>query len=217
MTEEIEEGPDPNEVRRHAKKMLTEVQYRQKYRRLDFYKPNPKQLEFHNLTETERMLRAGNQIGKTFCGAAQMTFDALATYPAWYKGRKFLIKPPIERPHDFVGWAGCTTSTTTRDGIQIKLLGDVSQADGLGTGMIPLDNIIGKPTMSRGISNFVDTVTLRRETGGAAAIRLKTFEMDRKAWQGEAVDVVWIDEDPGDDIIWGECLARLTEIGRAHV
>jgi phage terminase large subunit-like protein len=140
-----------------------------------------------------------------------MTFDALALYPdAWYTGRKFLVKPPIERSHDFIGWAGCTTSTTTRDGAQMKLVGDVSQADGLGTGMLPLDSIIGKPTMSRGISNFVDTITLRRETGGSAAIRLKTFEMDRKAWQGESVDLVWLDEDPGDDVIYGECLARLT-------
>jgi len=88
MTDEIE-GPDPNEVRRHARKMLSELQYRRKYRRLDFYKPNPKQLEFHNLLATERALRAGNQIGKTHAGAAQMTFDALALYPDWYKGRKW--------------------------------------------------------------------------------------------------------------------------------
>jgi phage terminase large subunit-like protein len=190
--------------------MLTEVQYRQKYRRIDFYKPNKKQLAFHNLTTAEIALRAGNQLGKTTAAAAQMTFDATASYPAWYQGRKFLTKPPIERSHAFIGWAGCTTSTTTRDGAQLKMLGDVSQANSLGTGMIPLDSIIGKPTMSRGISNFVDTVTVRRETGGDGVIRLKTFEMDRKAWQGEAVDAVWIDEDPGDDVIWGECLARLT-------
>jgi hypothetical protein len=34
--------------------------------------------------------------------------------------------------------------------------------------------------------------------------------MDRKAWQGESVDEVWLDEDPGDDVIYGEYLARLT-------
>jgi hypothetical protein len=51
-----------------------------------------------------------------------------------------------------------------------QLLGDVS-AGGLGTGLIPLDNIVGF-TNSRGISGFVDTVTLRRETGGSAIISL---------------------------------------------
>jgi len=130
MSEEIEYGPDPNAVRRHAKKMLTDAQYRQKYRRIDFYKPNPKQLEFHNSGATELMLRAGNQLGKTTAGGAEMTFDSLGVYPAWHQGRKFLVKPPIERSVDFIGWAGCMTSTTTRDGIQLKLIGDVTQADG---------------------------------------------------------------------------------------
>jgi phage terminase large subunit-like protein len=210
MTDDLEEGPDPNEVRRHAKKMFTEMQYRKKYRRIDFYTPNFKQEEFHNLTASEKMIRAGNQLGKTQSAAAQMTMDSLALYPNWYKGRKFLVPPKIERPYDFIGWYGCTTSGKTRDGAQVKLLGDVRQQGGLGTGLIPLDNIVGKPTMARGIADFVDTVSLRRETGGTAILRGKTFEMGREAWQGEPVDVVWGDEDPGDFEIYGECQARLT-------
>jgi phage terminase large subunit-like protein len=210
MTDEPEEGPDANEVRRHAKKMLTEFEYRKKYRRLDYYRPNQKQLAFHNLIASEKMFRAGNQLGKTHCVGAQMSFDALGSYPDWYQGRRFETPPAIERPFDFLGWVASTTSTTTRDGAQTKLLGDVRQQDGLGTGMIPLDNIVGRPTMARGISDFVDSVTLQRESGGRALIRFKTFEMDRKAFQGESVDVVWLDEDPGDDVVYGECLARLT-------
>jgi phage terminase large subunit-like protein len=207
--EPVEEGPDANQVRRQAKRMLTELEYRKKYRRLDYYRPNPKQLAFHNLIAPERMFRAGNQLGKTHCVGAQLAFDALGRYPDWYQGRRFETPPPIERPFDFLGWVASTTSTTTRDGAQTKLLGDVRQQDGLGTGMIPLDNIVGRPTMARGISDFVDTVNLQREGGGRALIRFKTFEMDRKAFQGESVDSAWLDEDPGDDSVWGECLARL--------
>jgi hypothetical protein len=48
--------------------------------------------------------------------------------------------------------------------------------------------------MARGISDFVDTVRLTRETGGSALIRFKTYEMDREAFQGEAVDDL-VDED----------------------
>lgn len=210
MTAEIEEGPDPNDVRRHAKKMLTEFEYRKKYRRIDFYRPNLKQQKFHNLAATEKMLRAGNQLGKTHAAAAQMTFDALSLYPDWYDGRRFIEPPKIERPYDFIGWAGCTTSGKTRDGAQVKLLGDVRQEGGLGTGLIPLDNIVGRPTMARGIADFVDTVSLRREVGGSAVIRFKTFEMGREAWQGEPVDLIWGDEDPGDFEVYGECQARLT-------
>jgi len=205
-----EEGPDPNDIRRHAKKMLTEAQYRQKYRRIDFYRPNPKQMEWHNLRRNEKMLRAGNQQGKTQAAAAQMTMDALRMYPAWYKGREFMVPPKIERPYDFIGWYGCTTSDKTRDGAQVKLLGDIRQQGGLGTGLLPLDNIVGRPTMARGISDFVDTISLLRDGGGTAILRGKTYAMGREAWQGEPVDVVWGDEDPGDMEIYEECQARLT-------
>ena len=135
---------------------------------------------------------------------------AIAFYPSWYTGRKFLKPPAIERPYEFVGWYGCTTSAMTRDGVQTKLLGDIRQPGGLGTGMIPLDNIVGRPTMARGIADFVDTINLTRETGGKAMFRGKTFEMGRAAWQVEAVDLIHGDEDPGDFEIYSECQARLT-------
>jgi phage terminase large subunit-like protein len=210
MSDDLEQGPDPNDVRRHAKKLYTEMQYRQKYRRIDFYMPNHKQEEFHNLHVSEKMLRAGNQNGKTHATAAEDAMHAIAFYPDWFKGRKFLTAPKIERPYEFVGWYGCTTSGMTRDGVQTKLLGDLRTPGGLGTGMIPLDNIVGRPTMARGIADFVDTINISRETGGKAVFRGKTFEMGREAWQVEAVDLIHGDEDPGDFEIYSECQARLT-------
>ncbi len=216
-TDEPIDGPDPNDVRRHAKKMHTEMQYRMRYRRIDYYRPNLKQLAFHNNDSTELMLRAGNQCGKTHAAGAQMTMDALSLYPEWYKGRRFVVPPKIERPVDFLGWSACTTAEKCRDGAQLKLLGQVGDNDGLGTGLIPLDNIVGRPTMSRGISNFVDGVTLRRETGGKALVQFKTYAQGREVFQGSPVDVNWLDEDVSRDNadIYGECLARrITTRGR---
>jgi phage terminase large subunit-like protein len=214
MSEDIVEGPDANDVRRHAKRMYTEAQYRQRYRRIDRYVPNAKQYEFHNLIAREKCLRAGNQVGKTHGAGAEMVFHALGLYADWpdrpYLGRKFLTPPPIERPYDFIGWAGCTTQVKTRDGAQLKLLGPIGDEGMLGTGLIPLDNLLGRPTLARGTSEYVDTIKLRREGGGNAIIRLKTFEAGREAWQGDSVDVAWIDEDPGKTGIYGETLARLT-------
>jgi phage terminase large subunit-like protein len=209
--DEAEEGPDPSSIRRHAKKMLTNIEYLRKYRRLGFYKPHPKQIEFHNLQAVEKCLRAGNQLGKSHAGGAQMAMDAIGWWPNWYRGHRFNKPPPIERPFEFLGWAACTTSATTRDGVQMKLLGDIRATDGLGTGLIPLDNIVGRPTMSRGISDLCDTITLRRESGGRALIRLKSYEQDRRAFQGEAVDEAWLDEDVSrdNDTIYGEVLARI--------
>jgi phage terminase large subunit-like protein len=212
MTDDIEQGPDPNDVRRHAKKMWTEREYRLRYRRLDFYKPNRAQLRFHNTIADERMLRAGNQLGKTHSVGAELAMHACQIYfdgtDGWWKGRKFLTKPHIERPFDFIGWAGSTTSLATRDGIQAKLLGDIRSQGGLGSGLIPLDSIVARPTMARGITDLVDTVTIRREDGGTAIIRQKTAEQERRAWQGESVDVTWLDEDFGTDEVYGEVQAR---------
>lgn len=209
--DDLEEGPDPNDIRRHQKRMLTNEQYRKKYHRLDFYKPNDKQREFHNSTVDELMLRAGNQNGKTHAAGAQVAMDALAMYPGWYQGRKFLKPPAIERPMEWLGWCASTEAAKVRDNIQLKLMGSVVDGD-MGTGLIPLDNIIGKPLMSRNISGMVDSANLRRETGGKAVVRFKTYEQGRNAFQGEPVDLTLLDEDISrtDATIYGEVLARTT-------
>jgi len=213
MPPDTEEGPDPNDIRRQARRMHTEMQYRQRYRRLDFYKPNRKQLEFHNLLMPERMLRAGNQVGKTTAAAAEMTMHATQLYPEWFKGRRFLDRPKIERPFDFLGWVAAPSAQKVRDGMQTKLLGNIMEADGLGTGLIPLDNIVGKPAMARGIADFVDSVTIRRDDGHTAIIRQKTYEQGRQAFEGESCDVIDLDEDIKGELnssIYGECQARTT-------
>ena len=208
--DDVEPGPDPNNVRRHAKKMLTEQEYRRKFRRLDFYNPNKKQFEFHNLPPDvrEAMLRSGNQQGKTQAGAAQLTFDLLGSYPDWHRGRHFLTPPAIERPFAFLAWCASPTAATTRDGIQSRLLGNVRDRDGLGTGLVPLD-FIRSTSMARGIADFVNSATFSREIGGTAIVRFKTYEQSRQTFQGESVDEVLLDEDPRDLEIYGEVLARL--------
>ena len=213
-----EDGPDAEGLRRHMRKMLTAREYRMKYRRIDWYKPNRKQLEFHNLIAPERMLRGGNQSGKTHCLAAEMAMHSTQIYPDWHKGRTFLAPPRIERPFDFLGWGAAPNSQKARDGMQTKLLGNIvgdeqSSAENLGTGLIPLDAIIGKPAMARGIQSFVDSVNIRRESGGKAVIRFKTYEQGRQAFEGESCDAVWLDEDIKGETnasIYSECQARLT-------
>jgi phage terminase large subunit-like protein len=99
----------------------------------------------------------------------------------------------------------------------MKLCGDIRQDDGLGQGMIPLDSILGI-SRSRGIDAFLDTVTVRRESGGTAIIQFKTYEMGSSQFQGSAVDEILLDEDCGFSPqvdIWKHCLARFqTTSGR---
>jgi hypothetical protein len=85
--------------------------------RLKSYRPYPKQKLFHDfgLTCTERLLRAGNQQGKTWAGAMEMAMHLTGRYPAWWRGRRF--------DHAIDAWAACDTGETTRDNPQTALLG----------------------------------------------------------------------------------------------
>src|SRR5436190_13136156 len=85
--------------------------------RLRYYTPYPKQLEFHNVgvKYRERLLMAGNQIGKTLAGGFEAAMHATGRYPPDWKGRRF------DRPTN--GWACGVTGETVRDTIQRVLVG----------------------------------------------------------------------------------------------
>ena len=76
---------------------------------LQYYKPYPKQLEFHNAGAKyrERLLMAANQIGKTLAGGFEAAMHATGRYPDGWKGKRF------DRPTN--GWAcGVTGETVQR-------------------------------------------------------------------------------------------------------
>ena len=83
-------------------------------RKLDLYKPHPKQLLFHSLggdpAITDRLLMAGNQLGKTMAAAAETAMHLCGYYPSWWKGKRF--------DHAVKGWVGCETSQAARDAAQ---------------------------------------------------------------------------------------------------
>jgi len=195
-------------IKKHLKKLQTTTEYLQRYSRWNYYNPHPEtQLLFHNSPADERSLILGTQQGKTTAAGFEMAFAAVDCWPTWHKGRH-PAPPQIERSAKFIGWYCSVSSQNVRDGAQNKLLGDISQKDGLGTGAIPLDYIEGI-TMSRGISNCVDTITVRRETGGIGIPQSKTYEQSVLSYQGVPVDLAWVDEDPGyDDRIYNELLGR---------
>src|SRR5438445_13421769 len=93
-----------------------------------FYKPYAKQCEFHDQGEgkRERLLMAGNKLGKTFAAGFESSFHATGIYPDWWKGYRATKQTR--------GWAGSVTSELTRDGIQRILLGSIGR---WGTGCIP--------------------------------------------------------------------------------
>lgn len=173
-----------------------------KFRKLELYKPYQKQLAFHNagFNKRERLLRAGNQQGKTYSAAAECAYHATGLYPEWWQGKRF--------EKATLGWAGGVTGEVTRDTIEKLLIGP---KEGRGTGMIPrkyqLDIL-----PSRGVADSADTITVQHVSGSPSTIKLKYFEQGREKWQSATVDWVWLDEECPEDI-YSEALTRTNATG----
>ena len=134
---------------------------------------------------------AGNQLGKTVAGAAEVAMHLTGRYPDWWNGKRY-DKPPI--------WlAGSESYELTRDGVQRLLVGPPDREDEWGTGYIPADAIVGR-TRRMGVSNALDSITVRHKSGGQSSLLFKAYEQGRGKWQANTVDGVWFDEEPPEDV-----------------
>lgn len=175
--------------------------------RLALYKPYPKQREFHaaGALYRERLLMAGNQLGKTLSAGAETAMHLTGRYPDWWDGH-------VARPGAW--WVAGITTESTRDNPQRILLG---RGQNWGTGMIPRDAIKGWPAMRRGVVNAVDSVLIRHGGGGdvqaaESSLGFKAYEQGRDKFQGETLEGGWLDEEPEDEGIYTEFLTR-TNVG----
>lgn len=186
---------------------LEAVEERQKFRKLDFYKPYPKQKLFHTLgaTKRERLLMAGNQQGKTYSAAGEAAFHMTGEYPDWWRGRRF------DKPS--VGWICGESSTLVRDAPQKLLCGKPGVDAEFGTGLIPRDRFADKPSLARGVTDAFDTIQVIHRTNGIedgiSTATFKSYEQGRAKFQAGTIDWIWDDEEPPDDV-YGEQLARIT-------
>src|SRR5438876_654578 len=100
--------------------------------RLQYYRPYDRQSQFHaaGITHRERLVMAGNQLGKTRAGGFEAPMHATGRYPEWCTGRRF------DRPT--IGWACGVTGEVVRDTVQRVLVG---RQGAIGSGAIPKDAI----------------------------------------------------------------------------
>ena len=169
--------------------LLEERARRTRRRRLFAYRPYSKQREFHALGahKRERLLVAGNQLGKTYCGAAEVAIHLTGRYPDDWTGRRF--DGPTR------GWAGSKTGEVTRDGVQRLLVGEPKERALWGEGLIPGDDIVDW-SMRQGVPDALDSITVRHVSGGLSTLGFKSYDQGREKWQGETLDFVWFDEEP---------------------
>jgi phage terminase large subunit-like protein len=173
--------------------------------RLAYYQPYEKQRQFHaaGAHARERLLMAGNQLGKTLAGGMETAMHMTGRYPPWWQGKRF------DRP--VVGWICGRSDEDVRDGMQRILLGRPGE---IGTGTIPKDAILDLVS-ARGIPGLNDMIRVQHVSGGASIAATKSYKAGRESFQGETLDFCSLDEEPPAEV-YTECLTR-TNIGSGPV
>jgi phage terminase large subunit-like protein len=193
------------DLKEEMARILSEKKRRTERNKLLVYRPYPKQRDFHaaGAKYRERLFMAGNQLGKTFSGAAETAIHLTGLYPDWWTGRRF--NEPVR------AWAGGVTSETTRDTVQKLLIGQPEQTETYGTGAIPGECIVDY-SAARGVPNALDSVTVKHVSGGTSTLLFKSFERGRDKWQGDTLHFIWMDEEP-PEAIYTEALTRTNATG----
>lgn len=188
----------PLQARRMAAQLLAVFEGARDRCKLDFYKPYPKQRDFHaqGLVANERLFIAANQVGKTIAGGAEWAIHLTGRYPDWWEGAYF------DKPVSF--WAAGVTGDATRDNPQRILVGPPQIEEKWGTGFIPKECLL-EVARGRYAVNAIDSVVVRWGGGGdlqakESILAFKTYEQGREKWQGPTLDGVWFDEEPPLDI-----------------
>lgn len=151
-----------------------------------------------------RLILGGNRVGKTETGTLyELACHAINWYPDWWQGKKFNKK-------DLTVLLATDSRKSCRDNLQAKLIGPTIEQFGLG--LIPKSNFVEMPKRLQGVQNSVDYFKVKRNGGGTTTIYFKTYEQDRKDYQGINADIVIFDEEPPDDI-YEEGLLRTTTTG----
>jgi len=202
-----DDAPDPVRLLKLARQALSSSEFRKKFHLADFFGPNEfyePQLRFFTdgASKHQRLLRGGNQVGKSFACAFEAALHLTGQYPKWWTGRRF-TKPTR-------GWIIGPTAQLVRDGPQRQL---TARQGEFGTGCIPLAAFAGRPVMVPGGTGAVDTLTAAHATDGKrdgiSSATFKSFEMRSEKMQSESVDWIWIDERCSEEI-YSELLARTT-------
>lgn len=149
----------------------------------------------------ERIFIAANRVGKTVAGGYEVACHLTGLYPSWWEGKRF--NKPI------VAWCAGDTGKTTRDIIQLKLMG---MPGSFGTGLIPKDKIV-RTLQKQGVSDAIEMAYIEHVSGKQSVIYFKSYDQRREGFQGTEVDVIWPDEEPPQDIYIEMLLRTMTTNG----
>lgn len=172
------------------------VAHLRRFRKIDFFEPYVKQMEFFaaGAKTDERALIAANQVGKTIAGGFEDACHLTGEYPSWWPGHRF--------NHPIDAWIAGPTAEKVRDTTQQMLFGPWNKPDEFGTGFVPREAIVGRPTLARGVSGAYDTATIkwkdkngRLDDSALSSITFKAFTEEQLAFASSTIDLYHGDEE----------------------
>lgn len=192
-------------------RLLEEEEYNYRYNVIERRFPDtgpfrrelyPKHLEFFGsgVTHQQRAMIAGNRVGKTEAALCEIYWHMSGLYPHWWNGYRYT--GPIKV------WLCGDTKETLKIGLQAKFLGEPGS---LGTGIVPLSQIHGKPTTKPGMPEGVGVVRIPHVTGGFSSATFKASAEGRESFQGTEVHIILFDEEPPNDV-FSEALIRTMRV-----
>lgn len=163
--------------------------------------------EDHGVVAKQILLSAGNQAGKTRCGAADVAIHATGEYPAWWDGPDM-----VEMLRRFpLIWCGGANNDRVRDICQHQLCGDPNNPAKWGMGFLPKAALVDR-ILKAGVRNAFDSVIVRHKAGFLVTIAFKSYDSSLLDWAGEPVALIWLDEEP-PQIVYSQCVTRTTATG----
>ena len=160
---------------------------------LKWFKPFEYQKEFFKtgLTHSRRGMIAANRAGKTIATCYETAMHLTGIYPKDWEGRTY--------DHPIIAMCSGESWQQVAKALQAKLLGcdDIKQKYKLGTGAIPLDNILEDTIRSEGPN--VLSVEIQHISGGVSKLYFANYTQEVRNLQGFELDLVCLDEQPPDD------------------
>lgn len=155
---------------------------------------------------TERSALGGNRVGKsTSIGGYETALHLTGLYPHWWEGHVY-TKP-------ILAWAAGTKAVKVRDVNQKMLFGKIYNTAGYTQttgGLVPAARI-GRITRRSGVAEAIDQVIVKHCKGWENTLTFKSYEEGRTSFEAEAVDWVWLDEEPPKPV-YDECKMRLLTV-----
>jgi phage terminase large subunit-like protein len=143
-----------------------------------------------------------NRFGKTFCGCRNGLSPNRAL-PGMVARRA--VRKRVR------AWAAGVTNESARDIVQEKLIGSPFRRSEWGCGMVP-KHCLGEFAMARGTADLIDTISILHTSGGYSTLQFKSYSEGREKWQGQGLEVCWMDEEPEAELYY-EALTRSNETG----